>query len=215
MDSAKFLADKDDVRQYLTTPMIIDGYEVCTNGRVMIFTPVHGKENRTNGALESTISAIRRVRDEVDAATEWREPPAVTYPDKVPCDTCGGVGKATKMRCPDCDGEGVHYFFEGRHEYECECQECDGNGDLVTGDQEDGDACKDCNGDGMVFDLNHPLHFFDMWINPYYYPLIDSEPGLLLCPKPEASQLYFRAGEQFGAVMGMREPKIVLAKEAA
>lgn len=216
MDSAKFLADKNDIRQYLTVPMIIDGIEVCTNGHVMICTPVIGEETRVaDGTPEYVLTSMRRMLGKFDGFTDWREPPEIIYPEKVACDTCGGIGKAKKIKCPDCDGDGAHYFFEGCHEYECECKECDGAGEVITGNQEEGDTCEDCCGDGMVFDLNYSLNVCGVWVNPYYYQLIDKAPGLKLCSNPGDLELYFRAGEQFGIIMGMREPRIELKKVTA
>jgi hypothetical protein len=84
-------------------------------------------------------------------------PPLVKFKrpqiQKEKCHYCHGSGEVCV--CPDCAGDGYVQWAVGSHDYEADCQECEGSGFVNSGD---GEQCDNCAGSGYV-DKIEPIHF--------------------------------------------------------
>lgn len=79
----------------------------------------------------------------------WQQIPDYEPPELRQCPQCQGHKKCAA--CEDCHGQGEVSFSIGRHEYECECKECDGTGFVPGGET----PCDCCHAVGSVYKDHH------------------------------------------------------------
>lgn len=210
IDLQKFCAyDGAIFNTVLTVPVYDNGFTYATNGHLCVRIPGEHAEPRT-----VAYPNVEKLFTENPPSGKWQEPPQceVQYNR---CSRCGGVGKATI--CPDCDGDGVLYFYaeHSKREYEFNCKECEEEGYLPD---EDGNKCGLCGGSGK--------HVKDLWIpypgliapsgvNVRLISLIKDLPGILMDAEPKQGERFknkdfpipfkFDGGE--GLIMPMVDPK--------
>ena len=190
--------DPNDSRSYLTRPFDLNGRTVACNGHIFVSMPERGNYEQCPEEYAAKFSPLIIK----SLAGEFVPPPVnLVFPETKDCPYCLGVGKSSQKNCLECEGEGSVFWNSGFNDYEAECQTCDGDGVIITvgGDQ----TCSGCMGTGKVYALDSHVEVFWLWINPKYLKLIIDEPGLEIAADKEQNKLAFRAGENFGLIMGM------------
>lgn len=200
------ICNRHDPRAYAHQPFNYKGHAVATNGHVLLVT--HERPDLIDindievspeffGSLDKMLA---RVEDRIFVM----DLPLITLPDKKPCTTCKGTGKAEITICDECNGEGDMILSSTRNDYWVTCKSCNGLGDLVK-TQTDKD-CPDCNGKGEEYRDNAHVKIHDIKIAGTYCELLLSANKLKLSPEPEQHMMFFKAGDYKGVVMGLRTP---------
>ncbi len=182
-DLSKF-TDPEDVRSYVASPFVLDGYRHATNGHILVRVPAPDEVD-TEGLLVA--ESIRKMF--ATAHAEFVPLPQVTA--YAPCKDCGGKGFLERGRCPDCHGDGE--FMHGEYYYDC--QNCDGTGEAEAG-------CRTCAGAGEPFTS---VQIGDAKFQAKYLRLIAGLPNVRICTggPTEMAAFVFDGGE--GRLMPCRE----------
>lgn len=194
-----FCADKDDPREHLRAPFIVDDATVYTNGHAILITPINGAHQPYAGkSIRNYQGFIERSRS-IDYATIDN----IVIPEKIKCYTCEGTGRASISKCEECDGEGSVEFSNKNNDYDCECKSCDGDGRIT---QAGGDTvCTDCAGNGKHYKLYAHVTVAGIPINANYYDMIMSLPNVQFnADRKDKLELYFKSDIGIGCVMGLR-----------
>jgi|GEM_PF-2491383 hypothetical protein len=191
--------DPDDSRTYLTRPFQLNGRTIASNGHVFVSMPEHGDYEQ---CPDDYLSKFLSVIEESQQGELVPMPGNLLFPETKDCPYCLGIGRSSKQDCRECEGTGVVCWNSGFNDYEAECLSCNGDGIIVAigGDQ----ACSGCMGAGVVYEPDSHVEILKLWINPKYLLLIINEPGLELAADKEQNKLTFRAGENYGLIMGMQ-----------
>ena len=187
IDIQSFCA-KDDIRSYLMTPFVIDGYTYASNGHIIVRVP-GGEPDPGQTLPEPVRQAVLKM-----FATEYTDyEPLPEIPPPQLCSECAGTGEVEEYECEDCDGHGE--FTHGNHEY-C-CKECDGSGKVPGGE---------CPKYGCWSgQMRQPIRVGPAFIDGRYLRLIAALPNARIrVVGPEAAAAFlFDGGE--GRVMPCRE----------
>jgi hypothetical protein len=100
----------DEARWYLTKPFSRDGFTWATNGHILVRVPLRGNIPDIDKKFNQA-KPIEGIETANFFTPHFNLPPAPSTSD--PCPKCEGRG--SKHDCPECD---------------CECETCDGRGDL-------------------------------------------------------------------------------------
>ena len=123
-------------RPTLMEPFTNGKFTYATDGRVIVRVPWIGAVPERDSAPDPC-TQLTWTHDEVDS---WLPLPTLDDSMEAKCSTCCGLGKTTT--CNECHGDGVVGFFNDFHDYECECQSCNGDGVSAGGV----DVCSSCGG---------------------------------------------------------------------
>ncbi|MFA5922347.1 MAG: hypothetical protein WC856_13810 [Methylococcaceae bacterium] len=195
----KLFCDPDDSRTYLSRPFQLNGRTIACNGHILLSMPEHGDyEQCPDEYVAKLLPAIEKARNVVDFVPL---PDNLVFPETKDCPYCLGIGKSSRKDCQECEGAGEVYWNSSFHDYEAECQTCDGDGIIITvgGEQ----TCSGCMGTGVVYGLDTHVEVLGLWINPKYLKLIINEPGLEVSADKKQNKLAFRSGENYGLIMGI------------
>lgn len=132
----RFVAGRDDIREYMRAPFVQGEWIYATNGHIAVRVP------KTEGIEAEESAKPAKIGDlfEKNKRDTFIEIPAL--PPREKCPTCNGSGIG--YRCSECNGEGE--IEHSRHTYGC--KECGGSGQTDDGDDADKEPCVDCDGDG-------------------------------------------------------------------
>lgn len=140
-DMKKFCRDTD-IRKYCTQPIrLADGRVAATNGWMIVIAYEY------DGDKEALMAAPAQIQESIDKMFgKWQDvAPWVDVSSLdmslLKCDTCKGTGRAKRMVCESCDGDG--YFEHHGHDYDC--KNCENGYIYGRGDEE---TCDDCSGTG-------------------------------------------------------------------
>lgn len=194
---------KDDIRSHLNAPFIVDNRIVATNGHVIIVMPNDGK-NEYPQCPERFNAA--RVINIIESATAWvtANKDGMVLPEMVPCLVCRGTGKAKKIKCEECEGDGtVDAETDYSTYYDLQCASCGGAG--YDNNLETDETCPDCNGSGKVYEPYACVEILGINVQEKYLRLIIDEESLEFSSAKENGMLAFRTGsDTIGAIMGCR-----------
>lgn len=141
-DELKKFCRDNDVRPYVREPFrLADGRVAATNGwAIIIASEYDGDKDALMAApanVESTMASKALAWSDV---AQWIDVSSLDM-TLLKCDTCKGTGRARRMVCESCDGEG---FFE-HHGHDYDCKNCENGYIYGQGDEE---TCDDCSGTG-------------------------------------------------------------------
>lgn len=181
----------EDIRFYLLTPYIQDGYVVASNGHICIRTMGEFKSALTHTDIKP-VSITQLIDKTISLLSEVGFVSLPDIPPPVPCKLCEGRGHL--FLCPSCDGEGE--FDDGA------CETCGGSGVSLNKAHEIRE-CLFCDGAGE--DLSEPVACGDSWFRRRYLDMINSLPGAAIKTNGEMGVAYFRFDGGDGAVMPTRK----------
>lgn len=122
-------------------PFSQGGYTYATDGGMIIRIPRLNTVPEVCGAPDPDTLPFWRDRADVKLLPL----PSYELPSPKSCSVCEGSGFTEE--CEECGGSGIISFSSRYNEYSDECKTCDGEGVNVS-DEEDGKACRACNGSG-------------------------------------------------------------------
>lgn len=132
----RFVAGRNDLREYMRAPFSRGDWIYATNGHIAVRVPkAEGIAAAESGKLEKIEGLFEKSkRDNFIGLPE--------LPEAEKCPTCNGSGIGYK--CPECEGKGD--FDKGGHSYDC--KECGGSGQVDDGYDADKEPCVECDGYG-------------------------------------------------------------------
>lgn len=189
-----FCSDKTDQREKLRQPCNAYGFDIATNGFVLIFGPGSDKYQKYDGGLNIEIY----IDDHLKANYQ---PTTYILPSKIQCQACYGEKNATVETCYECNGDGVIEFSSKYNFYECDCDTCGGDGELIKpgGDK----SCIQCSGQGEHYRLNATVNILGVFVSAKYLALVD-HPDTQFAANLTKQFLLFKNKTQFGVIAGMR-----------
>ena len=192
VDLMDFCADYDDLK--FGEPCSDDLHTYATNGHVAVRVSRIDSVSR-----EVTVLGMPKLFDNPLPDGRWVDLPKINMPEKSPCGTCKGLGKACE--CDECDGQGEVEWWSGRYDYTAECKDCHGDGSLPGGDK----TCTDCSGDGETYRWNEePISIFEsVNIHVRYADILSNIGGLEVFDKVKDGVLRFRFPGGEGIVITM------------
>ncbi len=169
-------------------------FDFATDGAAMIRVPASGNY----GTHKITKQANEWFSKEREYQTL-----SVKMPKKVACHDCEGKGKASRKECRECKGKGEVFLNNDFHEYDCQCQSCGGDGEIITpgGD----DDCENCSGKGKYWPRYTRVEFLGLHIDANYLAKIIDLPNLVVSADTGEQYLYFKSGDAVGVIKGMRQ----------
>lgn len=197
IDITKFCAP--DGKMAITNhPWAFDGRTIATEGHILISVP-HREEWKESLPEGKNAEYTRGILADIDAQT-FTPMPKIPFPKRVECVECNGLKVVPKaVTCKECEGEGVVEFSNDYNSYHPDCLTCYGEGHV---DGSTSIACIDCNGQGKRYPQAAHVSVGAACIDPKYLKLI-AGPGVEFAT-PDWQKLYFRIGDAFGIIMGMR-----------
>ena len=153
----KRFCDSASDRDYKKSPFTVGDFTYATNGFYIIEAAacIPAESGTMKMLPEKLQEPWKFMTEQQSNATEFCE-----FPEELPavkqkmCRLCDGTGRNTP--CRECCGYGVVSFSNEYHNYEMECQNCDGDG-YVSGKEK---VCGSCHGAGKYEEqtgikLNH------------------------------------------------------------
>lgn len=188
-------------RQYLSAPFNFKNYTVSTDAYRVLFSPQCG-DYPTLEQLDSplTNAILQYIIDDKNAFL-FKPLPQIDWPATRPCTACKGTKNMLTLPCTACGGKG----FADKCEL-IECDVCDGEGLFHIAGH--GCTCTYCHGTGTEFVPNKAsdriaaVEIYGAHFKAEYIAAITSH-APLVCLKKYNHALYFKAGQQFGVILGL------------
>ena len=195
-----------DVREYLQTPFNLLGHTIATNNHIMLVSPIDDQYPQLAMAgigRESFVETLKKHLKSIQGA-HYTPPPPVIYPDKKDCPECQATGKASITTCVECQGQGEIDLETEYNTYNVSCLSCYGEGEFITliNDSKD---CPRCQGAGQRYPAHSTANIRNLSIAVNYLQMIINAPGLQVAIDKDKQCLFFKTGNQSGAIMGVGE----------
>jgi hypothetical protein len=187
-----FTSPRDKV-DFLKKPFNRAGKTVACNGHALVLFPEQPNYEELDAAK---FTNFYRLLDDIEAAEFKPMTLQVEFPARFTCSVCNGKGKAVLIPCEECEGEGLLHFENDFNVYECTCQKCHGNGNIVELGK---GCCYNCKGTGYRYESRQSIKVGNIYIDPNYLKLIINAPDLHLYEMPD--KLLFKSGLIVGAIM--------------
>lgn len=140
----------DTTRFHLLKPFHIEGWEVATDGRLLI--AAHSSQPPTWDIplklRENVATIVSDAQHAINHFPAYPVPEILPKPSQHICKKCDGTGKFKK--CPECKGEGVIECPECGHQKNC--RDCSATGEVI--DAQGDIPCDQC--DGLGYRLEYP-----------------------------------------------------------
>ena len=191
--------DPYEMRDYLSSPFNLNGRTIASNGYLIISFPQFGEFPEWD---KSHYVDMGKITSQIYIDRDFKPmPDNLKFPDLVQCGVCAGTGKASVVKCQECDGEGEVELENDFHIYEFECKSCDGDGEIIT--KGGNDECENCSGSGSAYLITDYVDVMGVYVRPQYLNLITNVTGIEVFPDKEDRKLFFKCGDIRGLIMGM------------
>lgn len=201
IDINKFCGDTHS-RAWMKNPFSIDGRVAATNGHIILI--LHNQDCSGYLPLENdeNEACVLRLINSIETASDYApiNKETIILPEKERCIVCQGSGKAIKIECIECGGDGsVDASNDFNTYHDLTCASCDGIG--FESDLETDEACLECAGAGKTY-KDKTVDVLEILVQAKYLSLIIDEPDLQLTVDADRSMLMFKSDKSsaFGAI---------------
>lgn len=189
--------DRRDPRSYLAAPFNFAEKTIACDGACLAIFPLDPAHiPLINFSYPEKFSGV--LLEIMDKANQldFTKPENIVLPDSVSCTMCKGTGKADRIDCEECDGEGSLAFCNDFHNYDVLCKSCEGDG-LITIPSTDLD-CPRCRGVGQCYERNQTVIIQGVKLRVAFFSKIATAPDLTVCA--DNNRLLFKSGDVVGAL---------------